>query len=333
MKTADYYDAAADYTGVVQEIANEINGLTLDGFRRWYYSGCEDFYYRRVVQLASPDRAVRVGRRKKGKFLPPFEGEKSVRADRLAQRLVSRLYVLRKLRVVRNTFTLFFDEETALLARRHARHLDRALDKKLYLAERLSELSQELHPFVRMLRDARAGNTWLSKLSFEFDPRPLANEPRAASQNLARTLHFRVLLAEYESQHVEDNANGLADKPLADARAFTTQASPSPIEFGSYLKPDCQEQLLPFLKKNYTEAKTQKITCMLYALNDLGLLTTMLSDINQTELHESIKHFFCVVSTRQALNTSINNFNRASGRQQQTIEQHRSKIKEYLKPT
>lgn len=328
MKTADYYDAIADYTGVVREIANEINGLTLDGFRRWYYSSCEDFYYRQAVQLASPDRAVRVGRRKKGKFLPPFEGEKSVRADRLAQRLVSRLYVLRKLRMVRNTFTLFFDNETAVLARRHARHLDRASDKRLYLAQRLAELSQELHPFVRMLRDARAGNTWLSKLSFAFDPRPLANAPRTTSQILARALHFSVLLAEYEIQRVEDNATELADN-----RAFTTQASPSPTEFGSYLKPDCQEQLLPFLKKNYTEAKTQKITCMLYALNDLGLLTTMLSDINQTELHESIKHFFCVVSTRQALNTSINNFNRASGRQQQTIEQHRSKIKEYLKPT
>ncbi|AMR27700.1 hypothetical protein A0257_11730 [Hymenobacter psoromatis] len=100
--------------------------------------------------------------------------------------------------MVRNTFTLFFENETAVLAQRHARHLDRASDKRLYLAERLSELSQELHPFVRMLRDARAGNTWLSKLLFEFDPRPLANAPRTTSQSLARALHFRVLLDEYE---------------------------------------------------------------------------------------------------------------------------------------
>lgn len=99
-------------------------------------------------------------------------------------------------------------------------------------------------------------------------------------------------------------------------------------EFADYLKEEYRTRLLPFLKSHYMNPKPKALASLLFALNDLELLTINLTE-NQTELHQALG-FFGSVGTRQALNTNITKLNSASDRDHRAIEKHRKLINEHI---
>jgi len=100
---------------------------------------------------------------------------------------------------------------------------------------------------------------------------------------------------------------------------------PKEPDFENYLT-DKGKPLLPFLQKEYSNAKPERIAYMLFALKDLELIINSFSS-NKTELHAYLSKAFGDIGTRQGLTININNLDSASQYQEQKIKAEKRMIK------
>lgn len=116
----------------------------------------------------------------------------------------------------------------------------------------------------------------------------------------------------------------------AEVKPKATLPAAIPVDFSLYIKEEYREKLLPFLKQHYTDSKPGPLTCMLFALYDLGALTIAPIQANQTALHKALAAYFGDIGKLQSLNISFTKHNSASSAQQLSIETRRKIIKERL---
>ncbi|MDO7854420.1 hypothetical protein [Hymenobacter convexus] len=203
----NYYRTVADYDGVVQAVKQELTGLTTDNYIKWYYRSCVDFYFKKSVWLSVGGRFNKYSHDRTELFL-------RIRS------LPSRLYVMRKMRNPKESLPLFFAHRAQALSKQFERGYARALDKNLYLAQRLKDLAEELRTVAVEFRAGRAGDTWLSRLEFEFNPEKRHNDsPSQAGENVARIEHFRRVLVQFEeatSEKASEGPYGIAHEPDTD---------------------------------------------------------------------------------------------------------------------
>lgn len=105
--------------------------------------------------------------------------------------------------------------------------------------------------------------------------------------------------------------------------------------FDAYVKVSYRKQLIPYLVKKYTNMKPRSLVPMLYALEEIGLLTSKVSSMNQTTLHIALQGTFGNVGARTTLTTSLNLYHidpsRPDPSRRQGIEIHKKEIESFLK--
>jgi hypothetical protein len=193
----EYYRTAADYDGVVREASQELSGLTTENLTRWYLARCTDFYFAKALRFASLGRVCWPS--------TPSGSSIRVRRDKLAYRLASRLYVLRKMRKTKHELSKWF--ESTIAPGFYEASYARALDKSLYLAKKLKDLTPYILYDAPVYTNARLGRKWLSESEFN----PIKNcyyQPHEFGATIANAQRFRQLLVLFE-QHIEN-----AEKPL-----------------------------------------------------------------------------------------------------------------------
>ena len=203
---------------------------------------------------------------------------------------------------------------------------------RLQLAHRLNERARQLITIYKsqliQIEDGRSidyAHPLDTTAKFDIGPHKNLSLRQARGTGAAAALtHFRELLAEFHYHEIQSRN---IEVPVKSEGAL---AESTPLtSFDSYLKEEYRDKLLPFLKGRYTDSKPQMLTCMLYALSDLGILLVQPAYANQTYLHEALQ-YFGNIGTRQALNNSITKFNNASEEQQRKIERQRRDIKAFI---
>jgi hypothetical protein len=185
----EYYRTAADYDGVVREASQELSGLTTENLTRWYLARCTDFYFAKALRFASVGRVC----------WPSTSSGSSIRVrrDKLAYRLASRLYALRKMRKTKHELSKWFESNIDSSTRRHEASYARALDKNLYLAKKLKELAPHILYDATIYTNARLGRNWLPES--EFNPIKFPDyQPHEFGATIAHAQRFRQLLTLFE---------------------------------------------------------------------------------------------------------------------------------------
>lgn len=102
-------------------------------------------------------------------------------------------------------------------------------------------------------------------------------------------------------------------------------------KFDSYfIDPRVAEKLIPYIKDNYTNAKPQNVAFLIFALKDLNLIKP-LTNIKQTELHQSLENILGYIGVRETLSINITNLSCANNYQEMQISSCKEKIISFLK--
>lgn len=100
--------------------------------------------------------------------------------------------------------------------------------------------------------------------------------------------------------------------------------------FSDYLL-EHKSDILDYLKQNFTGAKPARITPVLYALKDLGCLSSIALN-RATDLFNNLTALLGDIGTRQALDTSLKRHNDAPIKHEGKITEAKEAIKDYLGP-
>lgn len=183
----EYYRVIADYDGVVSKAAHSMVGLNTENLRGWYLKRCEEFFYikgglfwAKRIKVARADCGVRLERQLS-----------------LVYRMTSNLYVIRSMRKVEAQLTEYYDRELNHLQKLYQKGYARALDKNLYLAERLKSLTVHIQHDEDILKEARLGSIWMPNRKFSPTNSSL-DSPFHFGETLAVTQHFRQVLGQFD---------------------------------------------------------------------------------------------------------------------------------------
>ena len=201
-----YYHEQADYNGVVAAARLEIEGLTADSYLDWYFRRWRLHYQ----SLTVPRRGSFYDKYPMGNTWPRIGYW-----TKFTNRRQSRLYVLRKMRPIKET-TLLFKEKHSLVYKFDGHN--QVADKKLMIAHLLKRRASELCKDAAILREARTGGWGIIKSINNFYNQEI-NEPHTAGKRGGAIQTFQWLLVEFDKllSDAPDKYTSDSSQPEVDA--------------------------------------------------------------------------------------------------------------------